>query len=150
MAKGRNGYDPLWRQPLSYPHPLWTHPFWDLVYSKTWQASFNSYHLFLRKRCTGGSFVWQWHRLLQPARKTVSAWMGVWIGRWCTYVPSGNCIAKRSHHSIKRIAARKQCTIVEATYWYNVTPKDRVSLVTTPTNVIYMYQVQAKGIDVVL
>ena len=34
------------------------------------------------------------------------------------YVPSGNGIAERSHHSIKKIAARKQCTISEAIYWY--------------------------------
>ena len=38
---------------------------------------------------------------------------------------------------------------MEATYWYNVTSKDGVSLVTAPTNAIYTYWVQAKGINVV-
>ena len=46
----------------------------------------------------------------------------------CAYVPFGNGIIERCHRTVKRIAARKQCTIPEAVYWYNVTPKDDVSL----------------------
>ena len=59
-------------------------------------------------------------------------------------------IAERSHRSIKRIAARKQCTILEAMYWYNVTPKEDVSPVTVPAIAINTYWIRAKGIDVVL
>ena len=47
----------------------------------------------------------------------------------CAYVPSGNGIIERCHRTVKRIAARKQYTILEAVYWYNVTPKDEVSSV---------------------
>ena len=36
--------------------------------------------------------------------------------------------------------------VVEVMYWYNVTPKDSVSLVIAPTNAIDTYWVQAKGI----
>ena len=79
-----------------------------------------------------------------PVKQFLCEW-GVQLRLWCVYVPSGNSIAERSHCSIKRIAARKQCTIAEATYWYNVIPKDGMSPVTTPTNVIYMYQVRGKG-----
>ena len=34
----------------------------------------------------------------------------------CAYVASGNGIAERCHRSVKRIAARKRCTIAEAVY----------------------------------
>ena len=60
------------------------------------------------------------------------------------YVSSGNGIAERSHCSIKRIATRKQCNFQRQ---HTGTMKDGVSPVTTPANAIYMYQVQAKGID---
>ena len=63
----------------------------------------------------------------------------------CAYVPSVNGIAERSHRSIKKIAARKQCTISEATYWY-ITPKDGAPPATTPANAIYRYRVREKGI----
>ena len=65
------------------------------------------------------------------------------------YVLSSNGITERSHHNIKMMAARKQCIIAEATYWYNITPKDGMSPVTAPANAVNMYQVQAKGIDIV-
>ena len=48
----------------------------------------------------------------------------------CAYVPSGNGIVERYHRTVKRIAARKRCTILEAVCWYNVTPKDDVSSAT--------------------
>ena len=92
-----------------------------------------------------------WPTTILPSAvsKAVSAWMG--RGRlrlWCTYVTSGNGIAERSHCSIKSIAARKQCTMAEETYWYNVTPKYGVSPVTALANAICRYRVRAKGIDV--
>ena len=36
---------------------------------------------------------------------------------------------------------------MEAVYWYNATPKDNVSLLTTPVNLIHHYRVRQKGID---
>ena len=60
----------------------------------------------------------------------------------CAYVASGNGIAERSHRSVKRIAARKCCTIAEAVYWYNVAPKDDVDSSTAPANKLYNYEVR--------
>ena len=65
----------------------------------------------------------------------------------CAYVPSGNGIIKQCHRTVKRIAARKQCTILEAVYWYNVTPKDDVSSATAQANMVYQYSIQLKGIN---
>ena len=63
-----------------------------------------------------------------------------------TYIPSGNGIVERFHHTIKCIATRSQCLIMEVVYWYNVTPKDDT---TAPANSIHMYQAHIKGINVV-
>lgn len=35
---------------------------------------------------------------------------------------------------------------MEAIYWYNVTPKDEVLLLTAPINMIHHYQIWQKGI----
>ena len=50
---------------------------------------------------------------------------------------------------MKRIAARKCCTIAEAVYWYNVVPTDDVDSSTAPANKLYNYEVQVLGIDCV-
>ena len=63
------------------------------------------------------------------------------------HVPSGNSIVERCHRSVKRIAARKQCPIMEAVHWYNATPKDNVSPLTAPISLIHRYRVRLKGID---
>ena len=68
----------------------------------------------------------------------------------CAYVPAGNGIVERSHHTIKRIAARTRCSVMEAVYWYNVTPKDDVSASTAPANIIYSYTARIRGVDVML
>ena len=68
----------------------------------------------------------------------------------CAYVPAGNGIVERSHRTIKRIAARTQCLVMEAVYWYNVTPKDNVSASTAPANIIYSYTARIRGVDVTL
>ena len=83
----------------------------------------------------------------QQVRQLLEEW-GVRLRLRCAHVPSGNGIVERSHRSIKRIAARKQCTITEATYWYNITPKDGESPATAPANAIHTYRVRVKGIDV--
>ncbi|KRZ54284.1 hypothetical protein T02_8638 [Trichinella nativa] len=53
----------------------------------------------------------------------VARW-GVRVRYPCAYAPSGNGIAERCHRSVKVIAARKNCTVEEAVYLYNVTPRD--------------------------
>ena len=65
----------------------------------------------------------------------------------CAYVPSGNSIVKRCHRTVKRIAARKWCTIPEAVYWYNVMPKDDMSSTTAPANMVDRYCIWLKGIN---
>ena len=42
----------------------------------------------------------------------------------CAYVPSGNDIVERCRRTVKRIAARKGCSVQEAVYWYNLAPQD--------------------------
>ena len=54
---------------------------------------------------------------------------------------------EQCHRSVKRFAARKQCPIMEAVYWYNATPKDNVWPLTAPINLIHCYHVWLKGID---
>ena len=73
---------------------------------------------------------------------------GVQLRLRCAYVPSGNGIVERCHRSVKRIAARKRCTIMEAVYRYNITPRDDVTEETAPSNAIYSYKVRVKDIDV--
>ena len=79
-------------------------------------------------------------------RDFLSEW-GVRLHFRCAHVPSGNGIVERCHWRVKQIAARKQCPIMEAVYWYNATPKDNVSPLTAPVNLIYRYRVRLKGID---
>ena len=59
-------------------------------------------------------------------------------------MPSGNGIIEWNH---RIIAARKDCIVSEAVYWYNVTPKDDVSPSTAPADALHRYHVRAKGIE---
>ena len=72
---------------------------------------------------------------------------GIQLQFWCTYVPSGNGIVERCHCTIKRIAARTRCSVMETLYWYNVMPKDDAIAPTAPANAIFNYCVRVKGID---
>ena len=54
---------------------------------------------------------------------------------------------ERRHHSVKRIAARKRCSVTEAVYWYNIAPKDGADPSTSPANRLYSYNVHVYGID---
>ena len=65
----------------------------------------------------------------------------------CAYVPSGNGIVERCHRTVKVIAARKQCSISEAVYLYNVTPRNDSDMATAPANVLYNYEVRVRGVD---
>ena len=63
------------------------------------------------------------------------------------HVPSGNGIVERSHRTIKTIAARSKCSIPEAVYLYNVTPRDDVDPMTAPMNGWGGYVARTKGIE---
>ena len=68
----------------------------------------------------------------------------------CAYVPSGNGIAERAHRTVKRIAARLGCSIREAVYWHNVSPKDSsCDESSAPANQFYNYIVCVLGLDAV-
>lgn len=72
---------------------------------------------------------------------------GVRLRFRCAYAPSGNGIIERNHRSVKVIAARKQCSVAEAVYLYNVTPMDDESPDITPASLLYRYEVRTKYID---
>lgn len=65
----------------------------------------------------------------------------------CAYVPSGNGIAERVHRTVKRIAARSNCSIAKATYWYNATPRDGCEAQTAPANGVHRYEFRILGVD---
>ena len=70
-------------------------------------------------------------------------WGGVWLWLQCAYIPMGNDIAERIHHSIKKIAVRKQSTILEVMH---IIPKDGAFPATASADAIYRYWGQGKGI----
>ena len=65
----------------------------------------------------------------------------------CAYSPSGNGIVERSHRTVKTIVARKNCSILQAVYWHNITPKDDVSPCNAPADVVHRYHDQIKGVE---
>ena len=71
---------------------------------------------------------------------------GIRMQYQCVYVSEGNGIAERCH-IVKRIAVRLCCSIMEAVYWHNATPKDNKTLSSIPVNGIYQYELCMKGID---
>lgn len=78
-------------------------------------------------------------------REFASRW-GISILYRLAHVPSGNGISERCHRSIKTIAARKLCSIVEVVYRYNVMPRGEDSS-SAPANQIFSYEVRLLGID---
>ncbi|CAM1154283.1 Uncharacterised protein at_DN2337 [Pycnogonum litorale] len=83
----------------------------------------------------------------QSFRQFAERW-GTRIRFRCAYVASGNGIAERCYRTVKRIAARKQFTVAEAIYWYNVSPKNDKTSSTAPANQLYSYKVRIRQIDV--
>ena len=79
-------------------------------------------------------------------QKLLSRWGVTAIFR-CAYAPSGNGIVERSHRQIKRTAARSGCSIAEAVYWHNITPKDNISTQSAPANLLHRYSMRVLGID---
>lgn len=75
-------------------------------------------------------------------------------GRWCmhvqfryAHVPSDNGIVERCHRTGKIIVAMKGCTVAEAVYLYNMTPRDDQDATTAPANMLYGYPVRVHEID---
>ncbi|KFD47469.1 hypothetical protein M513_11630 [Trichuris suis] len=66
----------------------------------------------------------------------------------CAHVPSGNGIVERCHRTVKVIAARKGCSIAEAVYLYNITPRDDRTSQAAPANGVYKYAVRIREVDV--
>ena len=63
------------------------------------------------------------------------------------HVPSGNGTIERCHRTVKTIAARKGCSVMEAVYLYNVTPKDGRTPETAPMNSLIGYMARVRGVD---
>ena len=63
----------------------------------------------------------------------------------CAYAASGNGVVERCHRTVKVIAARKGCSIGEAVYLYNVTPRDDHTESSAPANALYNYAVRVCG-----
>ena len=79
-------------------------------------------------------------------RKFADIW-GVRLRFRCAYMPHRNGIIEWNHRTVKTIAARKDCTVSEVVYWYNVTPKDDVSPSIAPAETLHRYHVRVKGIE---
>ena len=71
--------------------------------------------------------------------ESFSAEWGVRLRFRCAYVPSGNGVIERVHRTVKTIAARKGCDILEAVYLYNSSPKDTATDASVPANQLYRY-----------
>ena len=65
----------------------------------------------------------------------------------CAYSLSGNGIVERNHRTVKTIATWKNCSILEAVYWHNVTAKDDVSPCTAPADAPHRCHVRIKGVE---
>ena len=63
------------------------------------------------------------------------------------HAPAGNGIIERCHRTVKTLAARKGCSVMEAVYLYNVTPKDSKTPETAPMNSWGGYITRVRGID---
>uniref|UniRef100_A0A5S6QMD7 Integrase catalytic domain-containing protein n=1 Tax=Trichuris muris TaxID=70415 RepID=A0A5S6QMD7_TRIMR len=74
----------------------------------------------------------------QAFAEFVKRW-GVWLRFRCAYAPSGNGIVERCHRTVKVIAARKNCSVNEAVYRYNLMPRDDCSVDKAPANAVYRY-----------
>ena len=66
------------------------------------------------------------------------------------HVPSGNGIVERCHRTVKRIAARKGCSVQEAVYWYNLVRQDDSSASSAPANQVHCYEMRVQGVDCAL
>ena len=75
-----------------------------------------------------------------------------WIGRFnCTFIvcvyPPVMALRNIIIRAWNRLQRKNNASIMEAVYWYNVTPKDNVLPLTAPANQIHCYWVWLKGIN---
>ncbi|GAB1600005.1 hypothetical protein Ahia01_000278000, partial [Argonauta hians] len=56
------------------------------------------------------------------------------------YRPSGNGIVERNHRTIKAMAERSQISPQEATYWYNMAPREGLSGDSVPHKSVHTYE----------
>ncbi len=64
----------------------------------------------------------------------------------CAHKPSGNGIVEWCQRMVKQIATQKNSPIMEAVYWYNITP---ISTSSIPIYLLHLYKTSVKGVDVV-
>ncbi|KFD56865.1 hypothetical protein M514_02122 [Trichuris suis] len=60
----------------------------------------------------------------------------------CADVPSENGVVESCHHSLKAIAARNGCSVVQIVYLYNITPRDDRTSQAVPASSVYRYAVR--------
>uniref|UniRef100_A0A5S6QMP0 Integrase catalytic domain-containing protein n=1 Tax=Trichuris muris TaxID=70415 RepID=A0A5S6QMP0_TRIMR len=77
----------------------------------------------------------------------LAAKWGVKVRFRSAHYPAGNGIAERCHRTVKVTVARKGCSVAEAVYLYNITPRDDCNAASAPANVLYSYQVRLRGVD---
>lgn len=68
-------------------------------------------------------------------------------GRVSACVPNMHICYLETAFLNKWIAGKKQCSVQEAVYWHNATPKDGIHGATAPTSALYQYKIQVKGVD---
>ena len=96
---------------------------------ETLQVSFaNKSQCFANKGCQRRSLLTMTTVFSSNSSASWANGVGVQLRLRCAHVLSGNGIAEGCNQSIKRIAARKQCTVMEAVYRYKKTSRDAVSL----------------------
>ena len=83
-----------------------------------------------------------------------SGWFMEFAAKWAVnvrfraaHVPSGNGIVERCHRTVKTMVARKGCSVMEAVYLYNVTPRDGCTPETAPMNSLGGHEARVRGID---
>jgi ribonuclease HI len=64
---------------------------------------------------------------------------GICLRFRAAYAPSGNGIVERNHRTIKRMAARGNISPEEATFWFNVTPRQEGSDKSVPSRCVFSY-----------
>ena len=79
--------------------------------------------------------------------ETFAAQWSVKVRYRCAHSPSGNGTVERCHRTVKVIAARKNCTVAEAVYWHNVSPRSDGGPESAPAERLYQYKVRVRGLD---
>ena len=90
--------------------------------------------------------------LTDNAKSFRSATFYEFLSRWGVRVryraanqASGNSVVERNHRTVKTIAARKQCSVAEAVYRYNVMPRSDDPR-SSPANTLFNYEVRVPDV----